>query len=158
MRRELNHIPVNEDSNDGFRDIAPKRISSCSTSSSSTDLGFDERGYATPEMDVRNGRRHSNSPDAINTHRMSIRAPPGFPELPQNPPLTTCTYDSKRVVMISSTDSRRNPSIGQSSAIVPPAPSPLRHLYYDYPEFMHLPAKGDYSKILTNILQNNYYR
>ncbi|XP_076751518.1 uncharacterized protein LOC143423818 [Xylocopa sonorina] len=143
MAQELNYIADNEDSTDGFLRITHKRISSCSTSSSSTDLGFDERASTTPDTDIVVGQWRTNSPDSTSALRARVRAPPGFPEVPQNPPLT-------------STDPYF--CFVKTTAVVPPAPSPMRHLYYDYPEFMDLPIYVQSSQILNNILKNNYYR
>nr|XP_033328806.1 uncharacterized protein LOC117221737 [Megalopta genalis] len=52
------------------------------------------------------------------------RSPSGFPVLSQNPPLWKQIHTDKYV---------------QKTSIIPPAPSPMRHLYYDYPEFMENP-------------------
>ncbi|OAD59029.1 hypothetical protein WN48_09336 [Eufriesea mexicana] len=159
LEQELNYVADNEDSNDGFSRIAHKRVSSCSTSSSSTDLGFDERASATPDMDITTGQRHTNSSNNINTLRTCTRAPPGFPQLPQYPPLTPFIYDVEDFILVpSKNDDGTNSSLINTVAGVPPAPSPMRHLYYDYPEFMDLPIYVNSSKILNNILKNNYYR
>lgn len=150
MDQELNYIADNEDSTDGFLRIARKRISSSSTSSSSTDLGFDEHVSATPDTDI------TMSQWLVNTNRVFriCRAPPGFPKWPQNPPLTFCSFDDLKQLMATITSSDNC----ASSSIVPRAPSPMRHLYYDYPEFMDLPVNINSSRILKNILRNNYYR
>ncbi|XP_054006052.1 protein starmaker-like isoform X1 [Hylaeus anthracinus] len=142
MEQELNYIADNEDSVDGFTRISRKRISSCSTSSSSTDLGFDERVSATPDTDTATGRWPAITDNAFKT----CRPPPGFPQVPQNPPLISSTYDPKQF------------AAGITAIMVPRAPSPMRHLYYDYPEFMDLPENVNSSNILKNILRNNYYR
>ncbi|XP_043256775.1 pre-mRNA-splicing factor CWC22 homolog [Colletes gigas] len=141
VEQELNYIADNEDSADGFKRVARKRISSCSTSSSSTDLGFDERVSATLET------------LSDNAFRICSRAPPGFPELPQNPPLTS----SQQFVAVVALKDNYSPVV-QTAANVPRAPSPMRHLYYNYPEFMDLPVNVESSRILKNILRNNYYR
>ncbi|XP_076635731.1 uncharacterized protein LOC143348895 [Colletes latitarsis] len=146
VEQELNYIADNEDSADGFKRVTRKRISSCSTSSSSTDLGFDERVSATPDT------------LSDNAFRICSRAPPGFPELPQNPPLTSSNYDSKQQFAVAVTSKDNYSSVVQTAANVPRAPSPMRHLYYNYPEFMDLPVNVESSKILKNILRNNYYR
>ncbi|CAK9805681.1 hypothetical protein ANTQUA_LOCUS4522 [Anthophora quadrimaculata] len=159
MEQELNYVADNEDTNDGFLRIAHKRISSRSGSSSSADLGFDERVSATPDTDIIGKRSYTNSPNSASILRSCIRAPPGFPEVPQNPPLTSYIYNNtKRVTLLSSKENDPNISLVKTVAIVPPAPSPMPHLYYNYPEFMDLPVSVDSSKILNNILMNNYYR
>ncbi|KOC68109.1 hypothetical protein WH47_03267, partial [Habropoda laboriosa] len=160
MEHELNYVADNEDSNDGFLRIADKRISSRSTSSSSADLGFDERVSATPDTDITvRQRSYTNSPKCASTLRSCIRAPPGFPKVPQNPPLTSyICNDNKRVILSSSNENDPNFSQVKTLAIVPPAPSPMPHLYYNYPEFMDLPISVNSSKILSNIFRNNYYR
>lgn len=148
MDQDLDYVADNEDSNDGSVELLRRRISSGSTSSSSTDLGFEERAYAKSDMDFRLGRRPRNLSDSRQT-----RAPPGFPELPQNPPLTPASYDaSERFAVNGAHDST------VQATPVAPAPPPMRHLYYDYPEFMNLPENVSSSKILCNILRNNYCR
>ncbi|CAK9799650.1 hypothetical protein ANTPLA_LOCUS2046 [Anthophora plagiata] len=157
--QELNYVADNEDTNDGFLRITHKRISSRSRSSSSADLGFDERVSATPDTDIVGRRSYTNSPNSARILQSCIRAPPGFPEVPQNPPLTSYVYNNiKRVTLSSSKENDPNISLVKTVAIVPPAPSPMPHLYYNYPEFMDLPISVDSSKILNNILMNNYYR
>ncbi|XP_012151652.1 uncharacterized protein LOC100878941 isoform X2 [Megachile rotundata] len=151
--QELNYIADNEDSNDGSSKVERKRISSSSTSSSSTDLGFDERAMLTPDMLIVVGRSRTNSLDNTNNFPARSRPPPGFPELPQNPPLMS--YVGNNYKHFLATHSKYN---CLHCSIVPPAPSPMRHLYYDYPEFMDLPIDVNSSKILNNILRNNYYR
>ncbi|XP_034173093.2 uncharacterized protein LOC117601009 [Osmia lignaria lignaria] len=153
VERELNYVADTEDSNDGLPKIIRKRISRSSTSSSSTDLGFDERALTTPDVDIVIGRSRTNSLDNTNNFRTRSRPPPGFPELPQNPPLLPYIGNSSKHFIVP----RPNPDCPNCS-IVPPAPSPMRHLYYDYPEFMDLPVNVSSSKILNNILRNNYYR
>ncbi|XP_076244525.1 uncharacterized protein LOC143185427 [Calliopsis andreniformis] len=156
LDQDLNYIADNEDSNDGYIGMKYKRISSCSTSSSSTDLGFDERVSVTPDTDVATGRWDSNSLDAINTPRICMRAPPGFPQLPQNPPLTSYACNNSKHFMKSVLkNSCTYSSMTPLTVTVSPAPSPMRHLYYDYPEFMDLPLQTKYS---SKILKNNYYR
>lgn len=151
--QELNYVADNEDSNDGSSKVERKRISSRSTSSSSTDLGFDERAMPTPDMLIVIGRSRTNSLDNTNNFPARSRPPPGFPELPQNPPLMSYTGNNYKHFL--ATHSKYN---CLHCSIVPPAPSPMRHLYYDYPEFMDLPINVNSSKILNNILRNNYYR
>ncbi|XP_015432832.1 PREDICTED: dentin sialophosphoprotein-like [Dufourea novaeangliae] len=159
MERELNYTADNEDSHDGFTRIAHKQISSGSTSSISTDLGFDERVFITPETDIGMGRLHTNTYDTMIASRMCNRAPPGFPEIPQNPPITSyARINWKQCTVTAPLINNCYPSSVITGAIVPPAPSPMRHLYYDYPEFMDLPSNVNSSKILSNILRNNYYR
>ncbi|CAL7946593.1 unnamed protein product [Xylocopa violacea] len=158
MEQELNYIADNEDSNDGLLRISHKRISSCSTSSSSTDLGFDERASTTPDTDIVVGQWRTNSPDSTSALRTRVCAPPGFPEVPQNPPLTSYVCNSKNISTSSKNNNDPHSCFVKTAAAVPPAPSPMRHLYYDYPEFMDLPIYIKSSQILNNILKNNYYR
>ncbi|XP_031847577.1 uncharacterized protein LOC116433540 isoform X2 [Nomia melanderi] len=156
MEHDLNYVADNEDSTDGLTRNTRLRISSCSTSSSSTDLGFDEQVSATPDADMRTGRWNGNAADTINPFRICSRAPPGFPELPQNPPLSYKPTDWEEFKLTSSINNYCTPTV-PTSGTVPRAPSPMRHLYYDYPEFMDLPHIVKSSNISNNIT-SNYYR
>lgn len=138
----FNYIADNEESSIGFLRIAHKQITSCSTSSSSTDLGFDEDTSIIPDMnDV---IRHLNISNDANTSPRCTRPPPGFPEIPQNRPLMSQICDPINFILASSTyensintyNSRIN-----TITIVPPMP----HLYYDYPEFMDFPTYNNFS-------------
>ncbi|XP_076658193.1 uncharacterized protein LOC143362160 isoform X2 [Halictus rubicundus] len=152
---DWNYVADNEDSNDGFASIARKRVSSCSTSSSSTDLGFDENG-SPPNSDVGTGRYHTNAHDTITSYRMFNRAPPGFPKLPQNPPLLSYTHTGW--YKVATTSLQNNPcGVLSVPTMVPRAPSPMRHLYYNYPEFMDLPTTANSSQVFSNV-RNDYYR
>lgn len=152
MDQELFYIADNEDSNDEIIRKVHKRVSSCSTSSSSTDLGFEDRASLPSDTDIGKGRRKANSPDIISAFRACTRAPPGFPKNPQNPPLTSYhSRNSKHFALPYLKDKNL-------SAVVPPAPSPMPHLYYNYPEFMDLPVNVKCPKIVNNILRHNYAR
>ncbi|KAG7201547.1 hypothetical protein KM043_004297 [Ampulex compressa] len=159
MDRDLNYIADNEDSNDGLGKFRRTRISSGSLSSSSADLGFDERGCFTPDIDVRLKEWNANLPNVPTAPRKcATRAPPGFPQLPQNPPITSSICDGTDPVPILTPGKDQHDCTVIQSAFVQPAPMPMRHLYYNYPEFMDFPPSIGSSRILKNILKNNYNR
>lgn len=142
--QELNYIRNNEESSIGFLRIAHKQITSCSTSSSSTDLGFVEDTSIT--SDINSAVRHINISNNANTPRCT-RPPPGFPEIPQNRPLLSQIYDPINIILTSSMyeNSVYNSRIN-TVTIVPPMP----HLYYNYPEFMDFSTYNNSSETLNN--------
>lgn len=152
MEHKLHYMADNEDSNDFLR-IAEKQILSSTTSSSSPDLSFDEYTSTTLNTDIVR-RRHANFPDITNTLQTRIRAPPGFPEIPQNPPLSSSFSDPEDSLL----SSKENIDFINKIERVPPAPAPMRHLYYDYPEFMDVPIDLECTKVQNSILRQYYYQ
>lgn len=150
--QELNYIADNEESSIGFLRIAHKQIMSCSTSSSSTDLGFNEGTSIIPDMN--SAVRHINISNNANTSPRCTRPPPGFPEIPQNRPLLSQIYDPINFILASSMyENSIYNSLINTVTIVPPMP----HLYYDYPEFMDFPIYNNSSETIDNIPKKNYY-
>ncbi|CAD1472321.1 unnamed protein product, partial [Heterotrigona itama] len=138
---ELNYMADNEDSIDGFLQITHERISVIKTSFSSINSGFEKRASETSNMNIIAEQWSMNLPDRISSSRSRCsRAPPGFPELPQNPPLMSYIFDPQFILSSSNDNNDPNSFHPKSMAIVPPAPPPMRHLYYEYPEFMDLPS------------------
>ncbi|XP_078049676.1 uncharacterized protein LOC144476504 isoform X2 [Augochlora pura] len=118
--QELNYVNYYE-SSDEFARSTPRGSSADSTVSSLSDFGFDYETFLLGPWNI---------PNRISGLFVSSRAPPGFPIIPQYPPLFL-------------------------SDKVPPAPAPMRHLYYEYPEFMDLPQPVP-PLTLLDVLNCNY--
>lgn len=139
----------NEDSIDDILRITHERISPFQTSFSSTNSGFEKRASETDNMNIAE-QWSMILPDSINSSRR-CSAPPGFPELPQNPPLIAYIFDPEFMLSSSNHDNDPNFFHLKPMATVPPAPPPMRHLYYDYPEFMDLPTHVNSSRTLNDM-------
>ncbi|KAK2587105.1 hypothetical protein KPH14_002871 [Odynerus spinipes] len=164
MDQDIFYIADNEDSNDGYGKYSRNRISSISGSSSSTDLGFEDQRCLTPNCCLHTTKRervksplHDNI--TIKEDRLKRaplpRAPPGFPKVPQNPPIPLkiwSDYDSLGFPFLAET----KPSVLQYGQNYPPAPTPMRHLYHEYPEFMPFPEEVESVKIFKTMLANDY--
>ncbi|XP_015609917.1 uncharacterized protein LOC107274870 [Cephus cinctus] len=82
----------------------------------------------------RSTNRHSECGNTytpgVKAPTVSVKRPPGFPNLPQNLPPLFCSCGNPECFILLGNE------IGKSKIIYQNAPRPLRHLYYQYPEFM----------------------
>lgn len=161
--RDILYIADNEDSNDGCGRYSRNRITPVSESSSSTDLGFEDqrcpnRNYKTHVTEKERRKSPLRDDTTINDLSKKVtlsRAPPGFPQIPQNPPMSLkgC-IDRGSFHFPFSTDT--NLTITQYGQNYPPAPAPMRHLYHEYPEFMPFPEEIGTLQFFKTIPSNGY--
>lgn len=120
--------------------MAYQQLLSYSTSLSSTDRSFDAQAFTTPDTDDAAALWPTNLFSDTNNFKKAIRPPPGFPEVPQYSSLTSNISNPEDAMLPSLTDNYELNSLINSVTVIPPAPPPMRHLYYDYPEFMESPT------------------
>ncbi|KAK1136520.1 hypothetical protein K0M31_001070 [Melipona bicolor] len=140
---ELNYMADNEDSVDGLLQIRHKRIPLFQRTSS-INSGFENRAE-TCNMNIIAEQWSTILPDRTNSFPRCSCASPSSQELRENP-LAYIFYSQWMLLSLNDNSSffplRRMTTI-------PPAPSPMRHLYYEYPEFMTVPVYVDLSRILN---------
>jgi hypothetical protein len=111
--------------------LAHKQLSSYNTSSSSTDFRYDAEMFTTlVSEDIAEALWNPKLYNDTNNFKEPIRPPPGFREVPQNPPS----------IMPSLADIYEANSHIKPPTVIPPAPPPMQHLYYDYSAFMKPPT------------------
>jgi hypothetical protein len=140
MNQELNHIADNEE----LLRMANQQISSDSTPFSSTNFSSDAHTITAPDADIVNRLLPIDLLNSINTSKTPIRAPPGFPEVPQNSPLTFYIRNPEHCMPPSSENDYNPNSHIKPVTVVPSAPPSMQHHYYNYPQFMQLPNYGNY--------------
>lgn len=105
------------------------------SSSSSTDTSRDERASASPDTNIAAGQWSTKLFNNTNTTKTSIRPPPGFPEIPQNPPLSLYTCDPEQLIPDFLRNGYDSNSHIEPMRAVPPEPPHMQHNYYNYPQF-----------------------
>ncbi|KOX74257.1 hypothetical protein WN51_13608 [Melipona quadrifasciata] len=134
---ELNYMADNEDSIDGLSQIRDEQISLFQTPFSSINSDFENRAFGTFDMNTIAEQWSTISPDRINNFLRCSCACPTFQELRQNP----LSYIFYQQWMLLSLNNDPNFFPLRQVTTIPPAPSPMRHLYYEYPEFMTVPNR-----------------
>lgn len=130
MTRELNYMAENETSEDRLLSVAYQLISSYCTSSSSTDLNFEQYTSASLDTQITAEQWSTEFLNTLNSIRTPTRPPPGFPEIPQNPPLifTPYVYNVEHVTLSFSEDNYYpNSHDQQPRRPMQPAPPRRRH-------------------------------
>lgn len=147
MNEELKCTADNKKSEKKLLTNAYQQMLSYNTSSSSTDPGSDARISTTPDADTDILAKlwYAKLFNSINTSKTTTRAPPGFSEIPQNPPLVSRIHNSEDLKPPSLKDDYDPNSHIKAATAVSTAPPPMRHLYYNYPEFMELPTYNNSS-------------
>lgn len=143
MKQKVNYIPIYYPIDDRILSIAYQLIMSFNnTSSSSTNLSSNEPACAAPDINTAANLWTTQFVNSINTSETPTHAPPGYPEVPQHPPPAPSTYNAE--LLLPSIKDEYVPKFRiKPVTVTPPAPSPMRHPYYDHPEFMKRPIHSN---------------
>ncbi|XP_026667184.1 uncharacterized protein LOC113463986 [Ceratina calcarata] len=126
-------------SSNNIKGITYNQISSSTSCSALDSSKVDE-----PSVEIENSNigmvtlpvaQRENVSDITNILETKIRPPPGFPEVPENPPLLCSCYDSDHSI-----SSIENTKPVNKMKKIPRAPPPLRYMYYQYWAFMEFPV------------------